>query len=89
MHRILASIALTALLAAGSASAQTNANKPEEVHPPTNRVGAEVPTMTIEEAETKEQAGAEVEKEQVHPPTGRVGKAVPEMTGGQAGETKK
>lgn len=86
MYRSLPLIALVALMAAGPASAESNANKSEDAHPPTNRVGTEVPTMTTQKGETKEQADAEAKKEKVHPPTGRVGKAVPEMTDG---ETKK
>jgi hypothetical protein len=80
MYRSLPIIALAALMAAGSASAESNANKAEEVHPPTNRVGAGVPSMSTDKAETKEQAKADSNKEKVHPPTGRAGKAVPEMT---------
>jgi hypothetical protein len=80
--RYFTMIALTCFVLAGSASAQT-AGKPEDgrdVHPPTGRLSAEVPTMTTEAAETHEQKETAEGKEEVHPPTGRVGKAVPPMT---------
>ena len=88
MKRILTSTAMIAMLAAPAlagdakmdtkakgdkAAAGEKAHQAETIHPPTNRVGKQVPTMTDRDGD-------------VHPPTNRVGENVPTMS---ADEEKK
>ncbi|CFX04689.1 exported protein of unknown function [Candidatus Filomicrobium marinum] len=86
MLRFASTLLAVAVLTSG-ALAQSSSPKPEEVHPPTGRIGSEVPKMTTEEAETKSKPQNGQRKESVHPPTGRIGTEVPKMTT-EEGETK-
>ncbi len=61
-------------LLAGSAIVPAGAE--DQKHPPTNRVGEEVPTMT-----------KDTDKD-THAPTNRVGEAVPTMTDDNSSEAK-
>lgn len=62
----------------------TNAEKAETMHAPTNRVGDQVPTMKSSEnkddASMSKDASKEKSAETMHAPTNRVGDQVPTMT---------
>jgi len=75
-------LAVQPVRAEDAAKAQ-DANTPETMHAPTNRVGDMVPTMTApsnkdDEAASKSAKG-ENKAETIHAPTNRVGKQVPTM----------
>jgi hypothetical protein len=79
---LAAGLAMTPAIAADDATKTDGANRAEEMHAPTNRVGEMVPTMsTSEEMSDKAAKGADEANtpETLHAPTNRVGDQVPTM----------
>jgi hypothetical protein len=81
---LAAGLAMTPAMAADEATKtdDANANRAEEMHAPTNRVGEMVPTMsTSDEMSDKAAKGADEANtpETLHAPTNRVGDQVPTM----------
>lgn len=72
-------LAMSPAMAEDQDAAKQEANNPEALHAPTNRVGEMVPTMSSSENKDDAAAGGDKKAEELHAPTNRVGDEVPTM----------